>query len=497
MIDWAAVRAEYPAANRYAYLNSAGAPPVSRRAASEAQRYYTEMMAEGDLRWPAWLEQMEGVRGQVAHLLHADPGEIAFVFSSSHAFTLLAQLLGPPAHVVAMADEFPSGTLPFLSYGDQATFVRSGAEGVITLDAIEAAITSKTRAVVTSSVMYATGFRQDLAAVGALCRSRGVPLIVDATQSAGVIPIDVGRDSIDALVFSGYKWTTAGYGVGAMYVSRDLLRRGRTPLAGWWSARDPEAVINNRLDLKGTAAVFEVGCPHFAGIFALGGSLSLFEEIGQPAIRERIDELTEYLHARVLTAGLEIASPRDRSHRAGITIVRVDNAPAVVEALAAAGIVVSARGEGVRIAVHIFNNESDIDRAVDAIEAIVRGEAPPSRPETPSGRVACIDLNGVLDRYEGWQGAEHWDPPAPGARDFLRTLHEHGWQVIVFTTRHYVGARRWLAEHGMLEYVTEITDTKPPADVFVDDRAICHRGDFSETLERVLAFSAHWERTRA
>lgn len=375
MIDWAAVRAEYPAASRYAYLNSAGAPPVSRRAASEAQRYYNEMMAEGDLRWPAWLEQMEGVRGRVARLLHASPGEIAFVFSSSHGFTLLAQLLGPPAHIVAMADEFPSGTLPFVAYGDKITFVRSGAEGVIALDAIEKAITPQTRAVVSSSVMYATGFRQDLPALGVLCRRRGVRLLVDATQSAGVVPIDVEHDAIDGLVFSGYKWTTAGYGIAAMYVSQDLLRKGRTPLAGWWSARDPEAVINDRLDLKNTAAVFEVGCPHFAGIFALGGSLSLFEEIGQPAIRERIEQLTDYLHARVLTAGLEIASPREPSRRAGITIVRVENAPAVVELLAEAGIVVSARGAGVRIAVHIFNNETDIDRAVDAIQAIVRGEA--------------------------------------------------------------------------------------------------------------------------
>ena len=376
MTDWSAVRAEYPAASRYTYLNSAGAPPVSRRAAAEARRYYDEMMAEGDLRWPAWLEQMEVVRARVARLVSADPAEIAFVFSSSHGFTLLAQLLGPPAHIVAMADEFPSSTLPFLTYGDEVTFVRSSGDGVITLDAIEAAITPRTRAVVSSSVMYATGFRQDLTGLGALCRRRGVPLLVDATQSAGVIPIDVQRDAIDALVFSGYKWTTSGYGVAAMYVSRALMRRGRTPLAGWWSARDPEAVINDRLDLKATAAVFEVGCPHFAGIFALGGSLALFDEIGQAAIQERIEALTDYLHQRALTAGLEIASPRERSRRAGITIVRVEHAAAVVEALGRAGIVVSPRGAGVRIAVHIFNNEVDVDRAVDAIHAIVSTTQP-------------------------------------------------------------------------------------------------------------------------
>lgn len=494
MTDWLAVRAEFPAASRYTYLNTAGAPPVSRRAAAEARRYYDEMMAHGDLRWPRWIEQVEDVRARVARVLHADPAEIAFTYSASHAFNLVAPLAGPAAHVVAMDDEFPSGTLPWLQYGDRLTFVRSGAAGAIALDDIERAITADTRVVMTSSVMYRTGFRQDLRAIGAMCRRRGVRLVVDASQSMGVVDLDVKRDGIDALAFAGYKWTMAGYGIGALYLSRDLLRSGKLPAAGWWSARDPEAMVHDRVELKDTAAALEVGCPHFAGIFALGGSLELLEEIGQPAVERRVQELTDYLHARLDEAGLEIASPRERARRAGITIVRFDEAPAVVDALAAAGIVVAARGAGVRIAVQIFNLESDVDRCVAALAAVRRGERLPPAAPAADGPVVCVDLNGVLDRYAGWKGEEHWDAPAPGAREFLRSLHEHGCRVIVFTTRHYLGAQRWLAEHDLLGYVAEVTDTKPPADVFVDDRAVCHRGDLGETLAQVLAFRAHWQR---
>jgi len=494
MVDWTAIRAEFPAASRYTSLNTAGAPPVSRRAASEAQRYYAEMLAHGDVRWPAWLEQAEAVRARVARLIHARPEHVAFTFSSSHAFTILAPLLGPPAHIVAMRDEFPSGTLPWLAYGDEIAFVESGPEGAISLEAIEAAITPRTRAVVSSSVMYATGFRQDLRALGELCRRRGVRLVVDATQSIGVVPVDVERDSVDALVFSGYKWAMAGYGIGAMYVSPDLLRGGRSPVAGWWSARDPEAVINDRLDLKETAAVFEVGSPHFAGIFALGGSLELLEEIGAANVEARVAALTDYLHDRLTASGFSIASPRDRERRAGLTIVRMENAPAVVEQLARAGILVSARGAGIRVAVHIFNTEADVDRCVAALVSLQRGEPIHPAPDAAGGRLVCVDLNGVLDRYRGWQGPEHWDPPAPGAQEFLRSLHERGCRVVVFTTRHYRDAQRWLAEHGLLPYVSEITDSKPAADVFVDDRAVCHHGDFAATLEQVIGFSAHWER---
>jgi cysteine desulfurase/selenocysteine lyase len=370
MPDWSLVRAQFPATERYTYLNTAGAPPLSRRAAQGAQQYYAEMLADGDVPWPDWLARVEAIRGRVARLLGAEPDEIAFTYSSSHAFNLIAGLLGAPAHVVAMADEFPSATLPWMQYGDRVAFVASGEAGEIRAEDIESAVTPQTRAVVTSSVLYRTGFRQNLARIGAFCRRRGVRFVVDASQSMGAFPLEVRSCGVDALAFSGYKWTMAGYGIGAMYVARDTLCAARMPMAGWFSARDPEAVINDRLDLKDTAAALEVGCPHFAGIFALGAALELLEEIGQPAIEQRIHQLTDRLHAGLDAAGFDIASPRDRARRAGITIVRMENPALVVEALARERIIVSARGAGVRVSVHIYNNEADVDRFVDGLREV-------------------------------------------------------------------------------------------------------------------------------
>ena len=113
--------------------------------------------------------------------------------------------------------------------------------------------------------------------------------------------------------------------------------------------------------------------------------------------------------------------------------------------------------------------------------------------DDPRRPIVCVDLNGVLDAYTGWKHPAHWDPPRPGAAEFLQALTERGFAVIVFTTRHPTGVRRWLRAHGLLSLVTRITDRKPPAHVFIDDRAICFRGDFDATLEQVLAFTAHWE----
>jgi selenocysteine lyase/cysteine desulfurase len=141
-------------------------------------------------------------------------------------------------------------------------------------------------------------------------------------------------------------------------------------VAGWWSARDPEAVLNDRLDLKETVAALEVGCPHFAGIFALGGALALFEEIGAQRIEQRIHELTDYLHRRLTEVGLTIASPLRRAQRSGITIIETRHAPEIVQALARKKIITSARGKGLRVSVHIFNNVADIDRLVAALSEL-------------------------------------------------------------------------------------------------------------------------------
>jgi hypothetical protein len=104
-----------------------------------------------------------------------------------------------------------------------------------------------------------------------------------------------------------------------------------------------------------------------------------------------------------------------------------------------------------------------------------------------------LDLNGVLDAYTGWRGPDHFDAPREGARAFLEALRARGLDVVVFTTRHPDGVWAWLRAHELDELVADVTDRKPAAHVFIDDRAICFRGDFNETLNQVDAFAAHWE----
>jgi phosphoserine phosphatase len=108
-------------------------------------------------------------------------------------------------------------------------------------------------------------------------------------------------------------------------------------------------------------------------------------------------------------------------------------------------------------------------------------------------QILCVDLDGVLNSFDGWKGADFFHPPRPGAREFLEQLNAKGYRVVVFTVRWGPHVESWLAQYGLSEYVSMVTDKKPPAFAYIDDRAICFQGDYAKTLDQLEAFKAHWE----
>lgn len=113
--------------------------------------------------------------------------------------------------------------------------------------------------------------------------------------------------------------------------------------------------------------------------------------------------------------------------------------------------------------------------------------------EDDSRPVVCVDLDGVLNTFDVWRSPEYFHPLRPGARDFLARLHERGYRVVVFTVRWYEWVEKWLEENNVGQYVDEVTDRKPPAQVYLDDRAVCFQGDFDEAYHRIVTFKPFWE----
>lgn len=363
MVNWNKIRDQFPATKRFTYLNAAEGSPLPLTTAAEGKRFYDEMTARGDSVWKEWLERTEKVRKKVAKFINASKSEIAFTVNTSHGMTLVADMFDGKGEVLTMDDEFPSSTFPWLHKKYRVHFVKPK-KAIFSIKDIEKKITKKTKILVTSYVQYCTGFKQDLVELGKLCKKKGIIFVVNATQAAGAMPIDVKKANIDFLVWSGYKWQMAGYGIGVLYINKKWFKKLKFPIAGWCSVKKPELMDNKKLDLKNEASELEVGCAHFPNIFALGGALDLLNKIGKKNIQKRILELDDYLVEKVKNIGLKIDSPLNKKHRSGITIIRMENAQKIVEKLWKKRIMVSAKGTGIRVSLHVYNNKKDIDRFV-------------------------------------------------------------------------------------------------------------------------------------
>lgn len=367
MITWEEVRNEFPVCREFIYLNPAGGSPISASAAREAKQFYDEMLAHGDNLYEEWLERTERTRSAVANYLGAETSEIAFTTNTSHGMNLIALMNKEKGSVLTMQDEFPSSTIPWLNQGVKIKMLTSERGFEYPIEKIIANLEPDIKILMTSFVQYRTGFRQDLEALGNLCRERNLIFVVNATQAIPVFPVDVKKCNIDYLVFTGLKWATAGYGIGGLYINQKWIEQGTLPFAGWLSVEEPEAMNNLAIQLDKRASAVESGCPHFAPVFALGGALRLFNKIGAENVTNRVLYLNEYLHHQLKALGLEICSPVNRKNMSGITIIKTANAKEMVAKLRKDNIIVSARGEGVRVSVNIFNNENDIDALIKAL----------------------------------------------------------------------------------------------------------------------------------
>jgi selenocysteine lyase/cysteine desulfurase len=241
-------------------------------------------------------------------------------------------------------------------------------DGVVHAEDLRTAMNTRTGILSLSYVQFSNGFRSDLEALAAI-KGRHA-FVINASQAAGAFEIDVKRMKIDALCTTGHKWMRSGYGSGFVYLSRELQAASQPRAIGWLSVQDPYAMRNNEIHLRhALSARSEPGCPHFAGIFALGASIELMQSIGPANIEARVLELNRRLTLRLSESGWRVLSPlQDERHRSAETLVAAENPAQVVSKLALQKVFVTEKPEGFRVATDFFNNEDDIERLLEALK---------------------------------------------------------------------------------------------------------------------------------
>jgi selenocysteine lyase/cysteine desulfurase len=240
----------------------------------------------------------------------------------------------------------------------------------VLIDDLRAAMDGRTRILAVSSVEFASGFRNDLDALGSLCRERNIYFFVDAIQSLGVLPLDVQKTPVDWIAADGHKWLLGPEGAGIFWCRQELVELLHPTTVGWKSVVHELDFSQIDFTLKPHAGRWEGGTPNVPGVAALGASLDLLLTIGIDAVAERVLALTDHLCERAERAELQVFSSRRDGENSGIVSLELPGADvkAIVAACRAAGVVVNRRAGRLRASPHCYNTPEELDLLVERVK---------------------------------------------------------------------------------------------------------------------------------
>lgn len=259
-------REDFPVLDRLTYLNTASTGLVPAAVVNPAHEFELELAQTGTTGMDEDTEigLQNDARNGAAALIGASPDTIAIATSFTEALNQVAWWLRPGRgqNVVSSEVDFPSVTYPWHRIAED-----TGCEVRLVkvlddpdsfdVNKIADSVDSNTAAICISHVQYLTGHMLDLGELATLAHDNDALLIIDATQSAGQVPIDVTASGVDVLISGSYKWLCSTFGAAFCYLSPALLREFRPPLTGWRSTEQPYSLDARWRPLAATARRME------------------------------------------------------------------------------------------------------------------------------------------------------------------------------------------------------------------------------------------------
>ena len=369
MLSAASRLKDFPSLANRVYLNSAaeGIPP--REVIDALTQYGQDKIAGMDGRL-LHQEQWEQARAKVGRFLGFAPKDIGICSCSSEAYNLVYLALNLKAgdEVVVNDLDFPSGTTPWLASSAGAVIkVWRSRDGVLDLKDLEPLLTSRTRLVNISLVSFYNGFHLDLDAVAEIVRARSNAILgVDATQALARHTLDL--KNADVVVSSTHKWMLGPHGGGLVAINPARADELTVPAGGWFNLDNAfDESRFNELQVKPGAASYMVGMPNYAAIYAINAALGYIESIGVPAIEEKANQLALRCRAGIGELPVNLMGPVNFEKTSGIMSFTHPEYERINNFLHRENIHVMSHAGRIRVSIHGYNDEADIDRFLETL----------------------------------------------------------------------------------------------------------------------------------
>lgn len=367
----------FPVTRDKAYANIAYTSPLSPKVADAVAAFFDGIThARSDK--PQWLRDADALRVRLARLIGGDPRRLAFTKNTTEGLNTVAQGLAwqDGDNLIVDDQEHPTNALPWLNLRRRGVQVRVAQANVhrYTVDDLWRHVDARTRLIAVSWVQYGTGLRTDIAELGRRCAARGIWLVVDGIQGAGLLRAQVDEWHVDAFACGAHKGLLGPLGVGFLHVSPKLLDALEPLYIG------PSGVTT--LDKSGLqwqvgvsdaddARRLESGNLNYPGIAGWAGALDLIEGAQPERIEPWVLELSQALGDGLRGLGAQVVSPAGAAMRSTTTALRVADPTAALAHLNQAGVVASVVEYGyVRVSVGAYNNHADVERILRAVRAL-------------------------------------------------------------------------------------------------------------------------------
>lgn len=372
-------RQEFPSLQRVTHLVSCSEGARSKGLTASMERMLGSMDAQG-APWPEWMHEVERARDACARLIGAAPQEIALVPNASvGAFQVASTLsFADRPGLVTTEMEFPSVAHVWLAQrqrGARVEYVRQ-AGARVDAEGYLSAVDETTRLVSVPLVSYRNGHRLPVEAVARRAREVGARVFVDAYQAAGVIRIDVDELDCDYLVAGHLKYLLGLPGLAFVYVRDGVADDIDPQLTGWFGRADPFAFDPTVLDFPPHARRYETGTPAVPAVYAANAGLDLLAGLDMAAVERHVRSLAAELAGRLRADG-ERLWQEESDDGQGPVVAMFDDEPERLAAwLADRDVFTSPRGPVVRMSLHYYNLEADLDTLTAAVRAYRTGWIP-------------------------------------------------------------------------------------------------------------------------
>lgn len=372
---------DFPLTETWSYMNAANVALIPMNVAREISDWQTDVALNGSINFNDDAEDkaFDGLRIQGARLFNCNQDDIAGGSSCTELLSSIAWAVMPQEHenVVSTDIVFPSTIYPFTRVSHHTGCdirLAKGHNGHVNFAEIVKNIDRNTAVVVISHAEYTGGQLYDLAALAEVAHAHRALLIVDATQSAGAIPIDAPASGADVIIAGSYKWLCGPFGAAVMYLEPQLQSKLEPGFVGFRSHNDMWNLSPDRLEYPDMAKRFESSTMAFGCIRGLEKSIEYLVDIGIKRIYDHNIALADRLIEGLSGLDIEVVSPMNISERTSIVTCRVNGFDPVdiVQNLKERNIVVHKRQEFVRFSPHLYNCEADIDRAITELRSLLK-----------------------------------------------------------------------------------------------------------------------------